>query len=99
MFLPMVLFTNQPLHDCSESAAEEKQYILKILGTIFVELLDLLSLFLFSLAKCRSLLFLIVVISSVYFTVEHTLNLKDPNTWSRLCRPTQFCLPSTWLLK
>ena len=61
--------------------------------------------FLFSLAKCRSLLFLIVVISSffiyfsVYFTVEHTLNLKDPNTWSRLCRPTQFCLPSTWLLK
>ena len=44
MFLPMVLFTNQPLHDCSESAAEEKQYILKILGIIFVELLDLLSL-------------------------------------------------------
>ena len=61
--------------------------------------------FVFSLAKCRSLLFLMVVISSffiyfsVYFTAGHTLNLKDPNTWSRFCRPTQFYLLSTWLLK
>ena len=41
----MVLFTNQPLHDCSENAAEEKQYILKILGTVFVELLETYDLF------------------------------------------------------